>query len=356
MQLARLSVVFAVACSSQAASQEAPAPTPKSKPAAYAGVAAAVERGDAPKTTSVLVMRGGAIEYERYFDDATAQTLHDTRSASKSLTSLAVGIAIDRGLLPGLDARAFSFLGDLRPFAGENAAKHAITIADFFTMSSALDCNDDSEASPGNEENMYPKPVWARWAVDIATRTDYARDASGRGPWHYCTAGVVLLGQILERVAKQPIDKFMAEHLFAPLGIERWQFSRSPANEAMPAGGLRLSSRDLAKVAWLVRSGGAWHGKQVVPAAYVKAATTVHRTTPYEQDYGLLFWRRTYRTPCGTANGWFMSGNGGNHIVIFAELDAVVVVTRTNYNTKGMHQQTTALIEGAVLPELACPR
>jgi CubicO group peptidase (beta-lactamase class C family) len=314
----------------------------------YAALAAALP----PKTSSVVVMRAGAVDLERYFGDATADTLHDTRSASKSLTALAIGIAIDRGVVPGVTAPAYRYLTDLVP--EPTAAQAAITLEDFLTMSSALDCNDDDPASPGNEENMYPQKVWARWAVAIGTQPGYARDASGRGPWHYCTAGVFLLGQILERAANQPIDAFMAEHLFAPLAITKWEWSRSPSNEPMTGGGLRLRSRDLAALAWLVRSGGAWHGTQVVPAAFVKAATTVHRTTPYEQDYGYLFWHRTYKTRCGTASGWFMGGNGGNAIVIFAELDAVVVITRTAYNTKGMHQQTTAFLEDAILPELAC--
>src|SRR5262249_43681199 len=133
----------------------------------FDGIARAIERGVAPKTTSVLVMRGDAIVYERYFDGATAATLHNTRSATKPLTALAIGIAIERGALPGVDAPAFAYLADLQPFAAAGPLKDAITIADLLTMSSALDCNDDDERSPGNEENMYPRPVWARWAVDI---------------------------------------------------------------------------------------------------------------------------------------------------------------------------------------------
>jgi CubicO group peptidase (beta-lactamase class C family) len=141
------------------------------------GIARALQRGVAPNTTSVLIMRGDAIVYERYFDGATAATLHDTRSATKSLTALAIGIAIERGALPGVGAPAFAYLADLQPFAAAGPLKDAITIEDLLTMSSALDCNDDDERSPGNEENMYPRPVWARWAVDIPVRADYRRDA-----------------------------------------------------------------------------------------------------------------------------------------------------------------------------------
>jgi len=242
-------------------------------------------------------------------------------------------------VLPGVAAPAFDYLTDLAPFANDGAQKAAITIEDLLTMSSALDCNDDDDASP---------------AADLPVRADYQRDASGRGPWHYCTAGVFLLGQILQRAAREPVDRVMASYLFAPLGITAWEFSRSPAGEIMTGGGLRLRTRDLASFARLMLTRGAWAGTQVVPADFVRAALTVHRDAMPEQHYGYLFWTRDYKTPCGTATGWFMGGNGGNAIVLFVDLDAVVVVTRTSYNTRGMHQQTTRLIEEQILPELAC--
>ena len=316
----------------------------------FDGIAPAIERGEVPKTTSVLVMRGDAIVYEHYFDGATAATLHDTRSATKSLTALSIGIAIDHHVLPGVDAPAFAELG------ASGSLKAAITLEDLLTMSSALDCDDNDPRSPGNEENMYPQSSWLAWALAIPTRVDYQRDATGRGPWHYCTAGTFLLGQILQRAAKQPVDQFMAANLFAPLGITKWELTRSPTGEVMTGGGLRLSTRDLATLGKLVRDGGKVGDKQVVPSAFVRAATTVHRQAFPDQEYGYLFWHRTYKTPCGPQEGWFMSGNGGNAVVVLPALDAVMVVTRTAYNTHGMHQQTVKLIETHILPALACTK
>lgn len=333
-------------------------PAPNKPPPRFASVAAAVARGDAPKTTSVVVLRGGRLEYEAYFDGATADTLHDTRSVGKSLTTLAVGIAIDRGVLPSVDAKAFAYLGDLRPFANDGAKKRAITIEDLLTMSSALDCDDNDDKSPGNEANMYPQAAWARWVVDLPTRKKYRRDAKQRGPWHYCTAGTFLLGQIIQRAANQPIDHFIAEQLFAPLGITRFEFAKSPAGEVMTGGSLRLRARDLAAIGEMVRTGGKHAATQVVPAEFVRSALTVRRSAfPAQKlDYGYLFWHRSFPTQCGAFPAWYMSGNGGNVIAIFDGLDAVVVVTRTNYNARRMHEQTAALIERHILPELACPR
>ena len=311
--------------------------------APYGGVAAAIARGEAPRTTSVLVMRSGAIEHEAHFNGSGPETLQDTRSVGKSITALAVGIAIQRGAIPSVAAPAFAYLKDLAP--RPEPFKAAITIEDLLTMSSALACDDDDGGSPGNERLMYPRRSWGRWAVDLGPQPGWQRDATGRGPWRYCTAGSFLLGQILERATRQPADRFIADHVFRPLGITRWEFTRSPSGEVMTGGMLWLRTRDLAALGWLVRARGrAGKGvRQVVPAAFVRAALTAHRKTPYfEEDYGYQFWRHRYRSPCGPQTGWQMSGNGGNKVVILDALDAVVVVTRTHYNQRAaMHLQST---------------
>jgi hypothetical protein len=70
--------------------------------------------------------------------------------------------------------------------------------------------------------------------------------------------------------------------------------------------------------------------------------------------YGYLFWQREYATPCGRLSGWYMAGNGGNAIVALEPLHAAIIVTRTNYNARGMHQQTAEILERYVLPALGC--
>jgi len=119
-------------------------------------------------------------------------------------------------------------------------------------------------------------------------------------------------------------------------------------------GGLRLRSRDLAKIAWMVADDGRWKDRQIVPREGVDSALTVHRRAYSDANYGYLFWQREYKSPCGPLSGWYMAGNGGNAIVVLRELRTAIVVTRRNYNTRGMHQQTTDLLERHVLPALSC--
>jgi CubicO group peptidase (beta-lactamase class C family) len=314
----------------------------------------AVARGDYPKTASVLVVRDGRLVYEEYFGDGGRDVLNDTRSATKSITSLAIGVAIGSGAISSQRAQAFHYLDGLRPFQNDGPDKEAITIEDLLTMSSALDCNDDDDKSPGNEDNMHPQPNWSRWAVDLPTMEGYRRDSSGLGPWRYCTTGSFLLGQILQHATHTRADQYIEKRILAPLGITEWEWPYSPSNETMTGGGLRLRSRDLAKIAAVLIDGGRWKGRQVVPKSWVDSALSIHRKAYSDSSYGYLLWQRDYDTPCGSKSGWYMAGNGGNAIVMFRDLRTAVVVTRTNYNTRGMHQQTIDLLQRYVLPAIPC--
>ncbi len=323
--------------------------------APLAALGAAIAHGDFPKTNSVLIARDGKLVYEGYFNDGRRDLLNDTRSAMKSVTALATGIAIADGAIPSEHTLVFPYFRDLAPFGNDTPEKQKIEIADLLTMSSALDCNDDDDKSPGNEDNMHPQKDWTRWAVDLPTMPGYSRDATGLGPWRYCTTGAFLLGQLIQRATHTRIDKYIETKLLAPLGITRWEWPYSPSGEVMTGGGLRLASRDLIKLAMMLGDGGRWHDKQIVPTDWVSTAFTAHRTSYAPQTYGYFFWHRDYQTACGTVSGWYMAGNGGNAVIVLKELHAAVVVARANYNTRGMHQQTLDLMEKYVLPAFPCP-
>src|SRR6202023_226518 len=107
--------------------------------------------------------------------------------------------------------------------------KARITVEDLLTMSSALDCDDSNDASPGNEDRMHEVDDWIQFTLDLPVKRPPAggpqeKDAPGGRHFSYCTAGVVLLGGVLERVSGRKVADFAGESLFAPLGIERAQW------------------------------------------------------------------------------------------------------------------------------------
>jgi CubicO group peptidase (beta-lactamase class C family) len=114
----------------------------------------AIRGGEFKKIGSVILARHGKLIYEAYFD-GDSNTLRDTRSATKSITDVLVGIAIREKKLSGVDARVLALLPErARKLQNPDPRKDKITVEDFLTMSSPLECDDWNDASRGNEERM----------------------------------------------------------------------------------------------------------------------------------------------------------------------------------------------------------
>src|SRR5215472_14960922 len=314
----------------------------------------AIRTGDFKKIGSVLVARAGKLVYEGYFDgDVTS--LRDTRSATKSITDILVGIAIGEKKLSGVDARVLALLPEhARRLQNADSRKDKITVEDFLTMGSPLECDDWNDASRGNEERMYLVEDWAQFILDLPVRGRMHLGEKAETPpygrnFSYCTGGVFTLSEVLEKASGVRTDRYAQEKLFEPLGITDAVWVYSPLNIPQTGGGLRLTSRDLLKIAELYRASGDWRGKRIVNAAWVKASTQPHARIDDETEYGYLWWLKSFKSGEKSYPAFFMSGNGGNKVAVFPELDMSVVLTSTNFNAKGMHQQTEQLLTDYIL-------
>jgi len=308
---------------------------------------AEVRRGTFGRITSTVTAQRGRVVHEVYFDGDVG-TLRNTRSATKSVAGMLVGIAIERGDLPGVGAPLFSFFEDLAPFAHDGAAKRAVTLEDLLTMSSGLDCDDGDPESPGNEELMYETPDWLRFALDLPMRS-----MADQGIWRYCTAGVTALAGVLEHATRQPVEEFARQHLFAPMDIEGVRWFRSPTGLAQTGGGLEMRSRDLLALGQLMLDEGVHGDRRILPADWVRTSLAPHRRVADATDYGYLWWLRTLPSGSTTTRAAMMQGNGGNKVVVLPELEAVVVITSTNFSTQGMHEWTDAMLVDYLLPVLS---
>ncbi|MEM7080171.1 MAG: serine hydrolase [Pseudomonadota bacterium] len=296
------------------------------------------------QVTSLLAERGGEIVYEAYWGVGGPQVLNDTRSATKSLTAMAVGAALQDGHLRDVQQPLVSFFAQERPYRFNHPLKEAITLADLLSMSSALDCNDNVWESPGNEEHMYPARRWTYFVLDLPVKEDYRRDADGRGPFSYCTAGTFILGQIVERATGMRIDRYMTQRLFQPLGITNVKWDSSPSGEIQTGGGTEFSSRDLVKLGRLVLDGGVHEGNSLLSRAWIDTMLHPHVDAGGDQRYGYQWWEKSLACADGEVEAWLMMGNGGNKVALFESLDLVLVATSTLYGTAGMHQQTERLV------------
>jgi CubicO group peptidase (beta-lactamase class C family) len=311
-------------------------------------------RGDYPKTTSILVMHQGKLVFEDYFGEGNRRLLNDTRSAMKAITALAVGAAIADGAIPSAQTPAFQYFADLRPLQHDTNDKEAIRLADLMSMSSALDCDDNDDNSVGSEDRMHEQQNWTRWGVDLPTYAGFSRDIHGLGLWRYCTINALLAGQVVQRATHRPVDQYVEQRLFAPLRIHHWQWPRSPAGEVMTGGGLRLQSRDIAKIAAMMADSGQWQGKQIIPSTWIDEMLTIRRASRPGQNYGYFIFEGQFNTTCGPISSWYMAGNGGSQILILREQRTAIVLTRTNYNVTGTSRQSVELLEKYVLPGFVC--
>ena len=313
----------------------------------------AIRKGDFKKVTSVLVARHGKLIHESYFDNEP-NGLRNTRSLTKTVTGMLIGIAIDKGLLSGVDANVFKFFQDKMPVQNPDPRKEKITVEDFLTMSSSLECDDNNSFSRGNEERMYLIEDWIKFTLDLPVKGFPAwvtkpKDSPYGRSFSYCTAGAVTLGGVLERATKMSVQTFAAKNLFDPLGISKVEWQFTPLNLAMTGGGLSLRSRDLLKLAQLYLNGGVWNGRQIITQQWVKVSTTPKAEIDDDTEYSYLWWLRSFKSGTKKYPTYYMTGNGGNKAMVFPDLDMVVVITATNYNVRGAHELTDRLLTDFIL-------
>jgi len=289
-----------------------------------------------PDLRSVLVMRDGVIVAERYYNGETADTLHDIRSAGKSITALLAGAAVDRGKLS-----ANSRIDSVWP-AARGTALQGVTLDQVLTMRSGLAAFDEDPASPGNEDNMdeAADPV----AFTLATPADTTPGTRYR----YNSMTAYVAGITIEQATGMDLEAFARDALFAPLGIQRWQWLGDAANHPKGQGNLFLRTRDLAKIGQMVLEQGMFQGQRVISAEWIQAAlaprVAMGDVDRYADHYGYFWYQKQY----GDTVVHFASGNGGNKIYVIPSLKSVVIVTSSAYG-KGYGQLRSANILQALL-------
>lgn len=332
-------------------------------PQAICAIGPQLEKMAEADAQGAAVVRHGALVYERYFagEDQRwhrplgrvphdANTLHDLRSITKSITALLVGIACDRGWLKSLDAPIFAFFpedADLR-----TAEKNRITLHDLLTMTSGLAWVEDRPADS----------IWRR----VRTSPDPYRivleqplAATPGTLWNYNSGGAELVGAIVKQAVNRPLDRFADEALFEPLGFRDWEWLQLANGNPAAAGGLRLRPRDLAKIGQLVLNGGEWHGRRLVRAAWIKEMTAPQVTFGAHlggaSAYGYLWWlgRSSVRS---REFDWVAGiGYGGQRLFVVPSADLVVAVTAGVYTRRSAQDLAGDTVLDAVLSAIRRP-
>jgi CubicO group peptidase (beta-lactamase class C family) len=305
-----------------------------------------IDEGVFKNISSVIVIKNGKLLIEEYFNGETRDSLHDPRSVGKSFASTIMGIAENEGIFKNEDQTLKEFY-DIKQYDNYSPLKENVSIKDLLTMSSVFDGNDDDGNSPGNEENMYPTPDWVRFTLNLPVNLVRPKDE-----WHYFTAGVVVLGDILNKTVPGGLEKYADQQLFKPLGISKYKWQYTPQNVPNTAGGIRMNALDFAKYGQLYKNKGVWNGEQIIPKQWIEKTFTKYRSIPGRKDefYGYLFWNKKYIVSGKAYETFYCAGNGGNKIYIFPDQPLVIVITATAYGAPYAHSQEDKMMTDYILP------
>jgi CubicO group peptidase (beta-lactamase class C family) len=282
---------------------------------------------------SIVVVRHGLLVGERCYRGASAADLLPVNSVTKSVTSMLVGLALERGTLPGLETTVASLLPEAAAQVPESAVAR-LTLEQILTGRSGI----AYDVFRGNELADAADPV--RLALDMP-RTP--APASG---WTYNDPIVGLLSPILARAEGLDLAALAQRDLFEPLGIDAFTWRRDRQGRPLAYGGLGLRTRDLAKLAWTMAEGGVWRGRRVLSADAVVRATRARgpadwRVPPVEDiGYGEL-WFTGAIGGRRVVWGW---GYGGQFALIAPELRLVVATAATSPPPAQLGRQTNAIM------------
>jgi CubicO group peptidase (beta-lactamase class C family) len=346
-----LAVVVAAGCARDAQDGGDQRALAESADSAVPGVERAVPRGldsvllaqafdsaaRLPRMRSLLVARHGELVREQYFHGATAEGRANIKSASKSILSALVGIAIAEGHLEGVDQPIAPLFAS---YAAANADPriYRVTVGNLLSMQAGLE-----PTSFGNYGGWVTSSNWVRNAL---TRR-FVDDPGGR--MLYSTGSTHVLSAALTRATGMSTLAYARSRLFEPLGIELRGWATDPQGVYFGGNEMRLRPRELLAFAELYRNGGVHEDRQIVPSDWIATSWRPRTTSPFNgHGYGLGWWLRERR---GYAV-YFAWGYGGQYAFIVPELELTVVTTSDAVSARegGHNRALHALLTDLIIP------
>ncbi len=306
-----LSVVALILLSgSSATAADLPRSSPEAQGVSSPAVLAFIEAADKEIDSlhSFMLVRHGHVVAEGWWAPYAAETPHMLFSLSKSFTSTAVGIAASEKKL-SFDDPVLKFFPDDAP-AEASANLKAMRLSDLLRMSTG------QQAEP------------ARKASEPWVKTFLAQPVPFKPGTHflYNTSATYMLSAAVQKATGETVLDYLKPRLFEPLGITKPTWEASPQGISAGGYGLSIRTEDIAKFGQLYLQKGKWNGKQLVPEAWVEAATarqTSNGSNPksdWDQGYGYQFWRCRH----GAYRG---DGAFGQYCIVLPEQDAVIAIT-----------------------------
>ena len=295
---------------------------------------------DTPRMRSLLVSWRGKLILE-YYADRRPSRLFNIKSASKSIVSALVGIAIERRLLKGVKQPITDFFPALLNDPDER--KRRITIEDLLTMRSGLE-----STSFDNYGTWVRSANWVRFVLERPMVSDPGSEVE------YSTGSSHLLSAILTQATGRNTWQFAQEALATPLAIKLSPWPRDPQGIYFGGNEMLMTARQMLAFGELYLNRGRVRGRQIVPQAWVDTSCEGRGRSQFnpDQQYGYGWWIRDFHG----REGCFAWGYGGQYIFVFRDLDLVVVTTSettADAERRDYRRSILGLVENQIIDPLA---
>ncbi len=286
-------------------------------------------------TEGIVISKNGKIVYERYFGDFNANTPHDTRSAGKSYGSAIIGLAIDNGVIENVEQKVYKYLPKEYQYTIDSE-KSKIILKDLLTMSSGIKVGEDDYQSSDN---------WLKKVLEVPLKHNPKEHTI------YKSADPFLAGVYLSNRLSIPMEFFIHEKLFEPLGIKNYIMNTDDTGIPYFAGGIHLTPRDMLKFGQLYLNKGIWKGKRIMSEEWINDSFKKHTFLEDVADknkYGYLWWHNKYNINGKEIKSIEARGAGGQYIFVLPQLNSVVAITSGNYRN-GKTRQPEKILHDYIL-------
>lgn len=216
-----------------------------------------------PDFRGLVVIEKNKLVLEKHYNTYWRITVHDIRSAGKSITGLLLGITVRHGLIHDLNRSVYSFFPKSKyPMMHEDYKK--FTLQHLLDMSSGLDADTNNTATLGHAVHWMSKDSWLPYILNVPLT-----NVPGE-KWSYADIHAVLIGAIIEEVSGLSLYDFAKQYLFQPLNIKQTYWFTNNSNQTGAAGNLYITTLDFAKLGLLVSNNGNWDGQQLIDKEFLR--------------------------------------------------------------------------------------
>ena len=315
MRALALALALCAAATAAADPVALPRATPESQGVSSAAILAFVEAAekDVDALHSLMVLRHGQVIAEGWWDPYRRDDPHVLFSLTKSFASTGIGLAVAEGKL-SLDDTVMSFFPDDAPAAPSDHLK-AMRVRDLLAMSTGHHA-DAIERFPYTSPDVSQPRAFLALPVEHKPGTHFV----------YNTPASHMLSEIVQKATGQTLQDYLTPRLFEPLGMRGVRWEKTPRGVTLGGYGMSATTEDIARFGQMLLQKGRWNGKQVVPAAWIEAATARQASngsnpkSDWDQGYGYQFWRTRF----GHYRG---DGAFGQYAIVMPEHDMVVAIT-----------------------------